>query len=206
MRDPGIERLLEHLRRHNRFVLGLTMLTAGAAIALWTILYWLAWWLFIFGGSAVSLSGFNPSAGRFLRGFVATAALLCFGAWLSRKLRPNQAPRDHKGLGEHLMDLLLAVPRVTLAIFGTGAAAARLDDAELEAAWNLLRRMDSLSRPFPLQRTPVEIPDDAMREKVLLALQFSGLVEIRSTEEGAILAFQNAEARRLAQDKVRLRF
>jgi hypothetical protein len=204
--EPGIERLQEHLRRHNRSVLGLTLLTAGAAIACWTILYCLVWWLFILGGTVLSLEGFNPSARIFFRCFLASALLLCLGAWISRKLRPNQAPRDHKGAGEHLMDLLLAVPRITLAIFGTGAAAARLTDAELESAWHLLRRMDRAGGPLPVQLVPVEIPDAAMREKIIMALQFSGLIEMRATSDGPVLAFQNAEARRLAQEKVRLRF
>jgi len=204
--EPGIERLQEHLRRHNRSVLGLTLLTAGAAIALWTFLYCMVWWLFILGGTVFSFASFTPSAGIFFRCFLATAVLLCIGAWLSRKLRPNQAPRDHKGAGEHFMDLLLAVPRITLAIFGTGAAAARLNDAELESAWLLLRRMDRAGGPLPAQMVPVEIPNAAMRDKIIMALQFSGLIEMRPSSDGPVLAFQNAKARRLAQDKVRLKF
>jgi len=204
--EPGIERLQEHLRRHNRSVLGLTLLTAGAAIALWTIVYCIVWWLFLLGGTVFSWETFAPSAGIFFRCFLATAVLLCIGAWVSRRLRPNQAPRDHKGLGEHLMDLLLAVPRITLAIFGTGAAAAHLTDAELAGAWHLLRRMDRAGSPLPVQLVPVEIPDAAMREKIIMTLQFSGLIEMRPSKDGPVLAFQNAEARRLAQEKVRLKF
>jgi hypothetical protein len=45
-----------------------------------------------------------------------------------------------------------------------------------------------------------------MREKIVLALQLSGLVEIRPSSDGPVLAFQNAQARRLAQERVRLRF
>jgi hypothetical protein len=206
MDQPGIERLREHFRRHNRWVLGLTLLTAGVAIALWTVLYGLAWWVFILGGTAFSLSNFNPSGGMFFRGFAATSVVLCIAAWLGRRLRPNQAPRDHKGLGEHLVDLVLAVPRVTLSIFGTGGAAARLTDAELETAWLLLSRMDRSASPLPMQSVPVEIPDPVIRDHVLMALQFSGLIEIRPTSDGPVLAFQNAEARKLAQEKVRLNF
>jgi hypothetical protein len=206
MRDPGIERLQEHFRRHNRLVLGLTLLTAGAALGLWGLLYGVIWWLFLLGGTAISDSGFTPSSGIFFKGFLAAAAVLCFTAWLSRKLRPNRAPRDHKAISEHFMDLLLAVPRITLAIFGTGGAAASLSEPELESAWLLLRRMDRADSPLPIQTVPADIPDAPTRDRVLMALQVSGLIEMRPTEEGPVLAFQTAEARRLAQEKMRLRF
>jgi len=199
-----MERLREHLHRHNRTVLGLTLLTAGAAILLWMTLFCVIWWLFLFFGSALSSGDFNPRGGPFLRAFAATAVLLCVAAWISRRLRPDQAPRDHKGAGEHFMDLLLAVPRVTLAIFGTGGAAARLNGVELEGAWLLLRRMAATDSPLPMQMLPVELPDAAMREKVVIALQLAGLIEMRSTSGGPVLAFQNAKARRLATPKVRL--
>jgi len=201
-----MEQLREHLRRHNQTVLGLTLLTSGAALALWTGLYFVVWWLFLLGGSAVRPADFHPGAGALVRGFATTAVLLCLCAWISRRLRPNAAPRDHKGIGEHLMDVILAVPRVTLAIFGTGAAAARLSDRELEHAWRLLQRMEEADKPLPMQTLPVDIPDSTMRNKIVLALQLSGLIDVRATSGGPVLAFQNAEARRLAQEKVRLRF
>jgi len=40
----------------------------------------------------------------------------------------------------------------------------------------------------------------------VLALQLSGLVEIRPTPSGPVLAFRDNQARRLAQERVRLRF
>lgn len=201
-----MDRLREHLRLHNRWVLALTLLTFVAAVALWAGVYFAVWWLFVLGGTAVRPLDFHPEAGALVRGFATTALLLCVFAWISRRLRPNQAPRDHKGLGEHLLDVLLAIPRVTLAVFGTGGAAARLSDNELEHAWQLLRRMSAEGKPVPMQALPVEIPDPTMRNKIVLALQLSGLIEIRTTAGGPVLAFRNEEARRLAQEKVRLRF
>jgi hypothetical protein len=91
------------------------------------------------------------------------------------------------------------------AIFGTGAAAARLTEPELESAWLLLRRMDLAGTPLPAQSLPADIPDAIMRDRILMALQFSGIIEMRLTDDGPVLAFQNAEARRLAQEKVRLK-
>ena len=201
-----MERLREHLRRHNRRVLALTIVTFAAAAALWAGLYFVTWWLFLLGGTAAKPFDFQPAAGPLARGFAATAVLLCLFAWMGRRMRPNEAARDHKSLGEHFLDVLLAVPRVTLSIFGTGGAAARLSESELEHAWTLLRRMDEAGKPVPVQELPVDIPDPGMRDKIVLALQLSGLIEVRSTSSGPVLAFQNAKARRLAQERVRLRF
>jgi hypothetical protein len=206
MQEPGIERLKEHLRRHNRYVLGLTVFTVAASAFLWGGLYFVVWWLFLFFGSAVKSTDFHPASAPVLQAFAAVAAILCVLAWVSGWLRPNPAPQDHKGLGGHLLDLLLAVPRVTLSVFGTGGAAARLTDRELGYAWNLLRRMDESDEPVPTQSLPVEIPDAKMRKKILLTLQLSRLIEVRATRTGTVLAFANAEAREVAQERVRLRF
>jgi hypothetical protein len=206
MQNPGVERLRGHLRRHNRRVLFLTLFSLLLAAALWAILYFIAWWLFLFAGTAMHSVDFAPERGALVRGFVATGLLLCFCAWLARRARPNQAPRDRKGLAEHLLDFLLAVPRLTLSIFGTAGAAARLSDTELEHAWLLLRRMNEENHPVPVQRLPVEIPDSAMRDHIVMALQLSGVIEIRPSAKGPVLAFQNQEARHLGQDRVRLRF
>ena len=206
MENPGKERLRAHLRRHNRRVLGLTILTSIAAIVLWAGLYFVAWWLFLIAVTVARPFDFQPVAGPLVRGFAATAAVLCLSAWIARRLRPNEAARDHKGIAESAMDVLLAVPRVTLAIFGTGAASARLSETELEQAWDLLRRMNESEKPIRVQELPVDIPDASAREKIILALQLSALIELRQTSLGPVLAFRNAQARRLAEDRVRLRF
>lgn len=194
------------MHRHNRWVLGLTFLTFAVSAALWAGIYFVVWWLFLLGGTAVKPLDFHPAFNALLRGFAASALLLCLFAYISRRLRPNEAPRDHKGFWEHCLDLLLAVPRLTLSIFGTSGAAARLSDRELEHAWHLLRRMDESASPVHMQTLPVDIPNPAMRDRILMALQLSGLIEIRPTSSGPVLAFQNKEARLLAQEKVRLRF
>ncbi len=201
-----MERLRAHLRRHNRRVLGLTLTTFVFAAALWAGLYFVTWWLFLLAGTAANPWTFQPMARPVVRGFIATAVLLCAFAWIGRFIRPNEAARDHKSAAEHFLDLLLAVPRVTLAAFGVTGAAARLSDLELEQAWNLLRRMNDADKPVPVRTLPVEIPDAGARDRILLALQLSGLIEIRPTAIGPVLAFPNAKARHLAQERVRLRF
>jgi len=204
METSGTERLRRHLRRHNRNVLGLTIATVIVAAGLWVGLYFVVWWLFLLGGT-VATPDFQPVPGRLLRGFIATGALLCAFAWVSSLLRPSVSPQDRKNFWEHCLDVVLAVPRVTLSIFGTGGAVARLSDEELEYAWNLLRMMEEAGKPVAMQELPVEIPDRQMRRRIVTALQLSGLIEVRSTRTGRGLVFRNEEARRLAQERVRLR-
>jgi nitrate reductase NapE component len=206
MEHPGIERLRAHLQRHNRRVLGLMAAMFLIAAVLWVGLYFVVWWMFLIAGTAAKAADFHPVAGPLMRGFAATGVLLCASAWIGRLMRPNEAARDHKNFGEHLMDVVLAVPRLTLAVVGTGGATARLSEPELEYAWEILRRMNEGERPVRVSELPVEIPDAVMRRKIVLALQLSGVIEIRASAGGAVLGFKNAEARRLAQERVRLRF
>ncbi len=206
MQHPGMERLREHLRRHNRWVLVLASLTFLCAAMLWAALYLVAFWFFLIANTVARPFEVHPAMGALVRAFAAAAILLCLLAWFVSRLRPNQAPQDHRGFGGHLVDVLLAVPRLTLSILGTGGAGARLSESELEQAWLLLRRMSQSDTPVPVQALPVDIPDSAMRGKILLALQLSGLIEIRPTSSGPVVAFQNQKARSLAEERVRLRF
>ena len=206
MPHPGTDRLRDWLRRHNRRVLILTALTVTAAVALWALLYFVVWWLFLLGTSVTHPLDYRTSSAPVARVFAVIALLFCFVAWLARRARPNALPPDHRGFFGHLFDLLLAVPRLTLSIAGAGGAAARLTPPELDDAWALLRRMDEAGHPIPIQGLPVDIPDPNVRNHIVLALQLSGLIEIRSTPAGPVLAFRNEEARLFAQEKIRLRF
>jgi hypothetical protein len=161
--------------------------------------------MFLIAGTATKAADFHPVAGPLIRGFAATGVLLCAWAWMGRLMRPNEAARDHKSFGEHVADVVLAVPRLTLAVVGTGGAAARLSDEELGYAWEMLRRMNEGERPVRVSELPVDIPDGEMRRKIVMALQVSGVIEIRASAGGAVLGFKNDEARRLAQERVRLR-
>jgi hypothetical protein len=206
MDQAGIARLKEHMRHHNRSVLLLTAFTFLISAGMWAGFYFVVWWLFLFFGSAVKSVDFHPAGTPVFRTFAAVAVLLCVLAWVSGRLRPSPAPQDHRSIGGHFLDLLLAVPRVTLSVFGTGGAAARLNDTELGHAWDLLRRMDESDRQIPIQSLPVDIPNPTMRNKILLTLQLSGLIQIRTTRTGTFLAFANPEAREVAQERVKLRF
>jgi len=202
----GKARLSAYIRRHNQWVVLLVIMTFCVSVILWIGLYLLVWWLFLLGGTAARSLDFQPAEGPLARGFMASAILLCAFAWIVRRMRPNVAPKDHTSLWEHLLDIVLALPRVTLSIFGTGGAMARLKPYELEYAWELLRQMDDADAPMPIQSAPLYIPDDTTREKIILALQLCGLIELRPTRNGPVLAFQNKAARRVAQENVRLTY
>lgn len=200
-----MERLRAHLHRHNRFVLALTIATFCISASLWVALYFVIWWLYLLGGTAIRPFDFHPVSGPLIRGFVATVVLFCAIAWNLRLSRLNDAVRDHKGIAENALNVLLAVPRLTLSMFGTGAAAARLDNTELSHAWQILRRMNESDTPILVSELPINIPDSEMRYKILTALQLAALIEIRASPIGAILAFRDNKARLLAQERVRLR-
>jgi hypothetical protein len=204
MEDPGIERLKEHFRRHNRWVLLLAVLTAFISALIWAAVYFTVYWLVLLAGSIADVN-YQPKPGEVLRSCaIATATLLAI-AWAARRVRPNAAARDKKHFFEHLLDVLLALPRMTLSIVGTGSASARLNREELQHALDLLHRMDESRKPLPIQYLPVDIPNAKMRDRILLALQYSGIIEIRTNREtGPVLVFRSQEVRELAQDRVRL--
>jgi len=206
MDQPGIERLRAHLRQHNRQVFWLTIGALAMSAILWGALYFVVCWMYILFGSAAGGLYFRGRTQVLLPGFVITALVMCLFAWIARRMRPNRVPRDHRSVGEHLMDVVLALPRLTLSIFGMSTAGARLKGRDLEYAWGLLRRMAEERKPVAVQSLPVEITDDAMRNRILLALQLSGLVDIRPSMSGPVLYFPNEKARMLAQDHVQLRF
>ncbi|MGA3171180.1 MAG: hypothetical protein ABSE62_09205 [Chthoniobacteraceae bacterium] len=206
MERPGIERLRGHLRRHNRQVFWLTIAALVMSAILWSGLYLLACWLYLLGGSAVRGTDFHWRSGGLLPGFVITVLVMCLFAWITRRMRPNRVPRDHRSIGEHFMDVVLAVPRLTLGVFGMSTAAARLKGEDLDHAWRLLRRMEEAGKPVSVQSLPVDITDGAMRDRILLALQLSGLIDIRPSASGPVLYFANERARLLAQERVQLRF
>ncbi len=205
MEDPGVERLRAHLRQHNRNVLLLSLGTLAIAIVLWGALYFVVWWICLLFGTVRRPMDYHLDKWALMPGFTATGLVLCFFAWLSRRMRPNEVVRDQKGFGDHSTDLLLAVPRFTLGVFGLGAATVRLNQTELEQAWQLLHRMERELHPVPIQSLPVDIPDPVTRKKILLALQLAGLIELHPTSAGPVLRFRDNDARLLAQDRVRLR-
>jgi hypothetical protein len=175
-----VSALRRHFARHNLEVLALTLLTLVTAAALWAVLYGFAYWLLLFGISAVrGIDAEMPAT--FTKVFLLAAAALLSMAWIDRRLHPNERLRDYKSFGAILADFLLAIPRVTLAIWGNFSAWQRLTHDELILAAALLERVAREKR-VELRSTPLDIPQEDAREKIIFALLLSRVLEFRREE------------------------
>jgi hypothetical protein len=169
--------ILRHLGAHNRRVALLSVLTLLAAVALWYLLYGTASWLTLLFVTAVKgTDAFMP--GIFPTVFWSVSAGLLVLAWIERWLHPDDRPKDHKNAAEIVLELILAVPRLTLAVWGTLSAWQHLTRWETAAAAGLIDRLASEHR-LRLQSIPLEIPDAKSRFKILFALQLVQVIDIR---------------------------
>jgi hypothetical protein len=199
---PEISTLAAALRRrffrHNLHALTLAAFSLLAAGALWGILYVVAAWLTVL--SVTVVTGINqreaamPAA--FGRVFAFGALLLLALAWMRRAARPNDAPRDSKSFDEHFLDFVLATPAITLAIWSNLSAWQGFSALGLRYAARLLFAVLQQKR-LPLTITPVLIPDDALREKIILGLLIIGVLELRQEDGAAYLRLARAAERNL---------
>ncbi|MEA3188491.1 MAG: hypothetical protein QOD99_2321 [Chthoniobacter sp.] len=198
-----MRRLRRHFARHNRRVIGLALATAVAALAFWGLIYLVLYWLLL-----LAISVAHPANAHiplnFTHIFFASALVLCALGWVGQRLAPNEMPRDKKSPFEIALDFFLAVPRMTLAIWGNLRALQFLTNHECRLAQRLLEAIASTER-FGFHQVPLEIPDERTREKILLALQISELIEIRQRAGELLIALHGAEALALSQNLVRLR-
>jgi hypothetical protein len=166
---------------HNCEVLLLVGLTVLGAAALWGLIYVGVYWVtLIFLAATRGMDAQPPELLPAL--FIYTAALLVAVAWLWRDLIPDRGVPDKKPAWEHALDLLLAVPRATLAVWGSLRAWQSLSAPELELAADLLERIEE-ERRIPVYRLPLEIPDRGMRRRIVLGLQWVQLVDVRRYRE-----------------------
>lgn len=201
------DRLRAHFARHNRRVLLLAAATALLAAAAWGLLGEAAYAL-----TLVALSIQRPADAQapawFPPAFAAAALTLCLLAWLLRRLRPDERARDTKSVAEILLDFLLAIPRMTLAVPGTLGACVFLKREELRQTLALLQRIDR-EGALPLHALPAEIPAERTREKILLALQITGLADLHKAGPehggGMALRLRDDSVRALCQPMVRIR-
>ncbi|SRR5260221_8656856 len=169
--------LRAHLAAHNFRVALISLVTLIAAVALWFALHAVARWLTLLFLSAVKGTDAQMPAAIEPIFWSAAAALLAL-AWIDRRLRPDDRPKDHKSTGEIVWEFVLAIPRVTLAVWGTLSAWQHLDDRELAEAVALIERL-SLDHRLRLSSMPLEIPNSARRFKILFALQLVQVIDIR---------------------------
>jgi len=172
--------LRAHLVRHNLRVIFLALVTLALAVALWALLYGLAYWLILL---VVSVGGASDAGipRTFLRWFMALAVVAMAWVWLGRRFLQHGMPGDKKVPFKVASDFLLAIPRVTLSMFGTISAWRRLSAAELDQAASFIHRL-AAERRVPLPSVPQEIPDARSREKVLLTLQLMQIIDLQKRD------------------------
>jgi len=184
---PELARALaRHLEAHNRHALLLALGTAVAALLLWVALYVVARWLTLLAVTVIG-DGTAPVPRGFDAVFATAMAGLLAYAWVDRRLTPDDRPRDQKSAVEIAQDLILLIPRVTLAIFSTLGVRQRLPPPELDQAAAFLTRLAGAER-LPMQAAGYDFPLAEARDRILLALQITGLIDVLHTREGAIVS------------------
>lgn len=176
-----VEELREELSRHNRRVLGLAFLSAAAAVFFWALFYFLSYWLTLLAITVAGPMDVRMPEG-FTMGFFMVAVGLCVVAAIGQWRHPHELPADHKPVGEIALDFLLAVPRMTLAVWGNLRAWQYLDRHELELGVRFLGALEH-EQPIGMHRLPLHLPDPRTRSRVVLALQLIGFVETRRVDD-----------------------
>ncbi|GEM_PF-4006276 len=195
--------LKAHFAAHNRHVIYMALAALLGALAFWALLYGLLYGATLFFSTIVE--GFGARVAPFFKeGFVASAALLCALVFLAQR-RASRPPRDHKRAVEHIADILLMVPRMTLFVWSVLRAYQFLNRREMRLAWRLLQRIEK-ERKISVSTVPLDIPDFRTREKILIALQLAELIDFHQSElDGDILVrLRNDKARALCRRMIKL--
>jgi hypothetical protein len=208
LRTPeGTARVLRaHFRWHNLRVVALAAGTLFAAIASWVILYGICCWLLVLAIAVFELPFQRVPAG-FLPLFMVTAGCAIGYAWIDQGLTPNARARDKKTIGEIASDILLALPRMTLAVPGTLRAWVRLNDAECLQGAELLHRLWEQKR-VPMSGVRLQISDPATAARILFALQLTQIVDVQRDESEYWLrlnALRPASFRRAGEGRIEAR-
>jgi hypothetical protein len=160
-------------------VLELSLGTLAVALVAWTALYFIAQWLTLLFLVA-AMSEDRPLPDGFTTVFIFIAGCLIAYAWLDRRLTPDERPRDSRSRGEIATDVVLALPRFTIAAWQNLDARQHLTQAELEQAATFLTHLSSAGT-LPIAAAGYDLPDPAEREKILFALELTGLLAILRT-------------------------
>lgn len=184
------ERLREALRRkiesHNHLVWISSISSAFAVALMWVALYFISHWLLVFGSTVVKgLDATMPQ--NFNRGFAIAAVGLLVAGWIARRLGLNQRLRDERSAGLVLVDLCLLPARATFGTIQNFRNHIRLSEDDLCAATDFLVRVVRAGK-LAITAAPVEIPDDAARDRVLHALQLLDLIYRRKGDPADFFA------------------
>ena len=182
-RASRIAWLRRRFSQHNRLVALVAALTLLVAASLWYLLFAFLYWLaLLVAGMSHGMDARPPEILPAI--FIYAAGLLLLITWIAGALFPERPPKDKKSPFEIAAEFVLAVPRATLAVWGNLSAWQRLNRREIEMAADFLERLASEGR-IPLHEVPLDIPDRKTRTRILLALQFVEVLNVRHAE-GAV--------------------
>ncbi len=187
--------------QHSRRVMGVAALTLGLSLLLWAGIYFLFYWAALFlitliqGVDAAEPSGF---AFRFL----VIAGGLCGWSFLRQALWPYPHIGDRKSAIAIALGAIFALPNMSVSAVKTLTAYRSLDEEDLFAAWRLLGKI-ARAGSITIQELPIEIPREATRRKVMMALQLTGLIQLQGGANRIRIA--NEAGKRLGQEYVRIR-
>jgi hypothetical protein len=169
--------LRRHLRMHNLGVLAASGFSLLLSVILWAVIYGIAAWVTFFGATLK-----DPTVQHLPRGFneayAIAAVVFSVIAWLDGRFLPNTAPPDKRWWIDHVRDVILFTPRLTLSIWQNFSALAWLKERDWPELLDLLDHL-RIARRLPLSIIPQWIPDERRRLRVLFALQVAQVLDLQ---------------------------
>ncbi len=170
-----------HFQEHNRSVLFASAATLVFALIGWAVVYGVFYWFTVAFLSVKEGLKFTGTE-NFNRNFLASIAVLYVAALLDRWIfRYSPEAVDRRPWSETLLDIVLFLPRMSLAVVENFTVWIRLSPSELRAAVRLVELIRKRGR-FPLQEVPLVIPRERERECVLAALRVAQIIDARPSE------------------------
>jgi len=181
--------------RHNRRVAAVCTVTLSAAIVAWCFAYEIFTWLSLLLASVAQ--GLDAKMPRHLP----VIAIYIGGALFLIALALRAFPRDERAVDRRswmavLSDVVLALPRLTIAAWTNLTAWQRLSKGEFEHATHLIDHLRE-QPVLPVAQLLVIIPDKPVCRRIVLALQLAQLVELKRRQGVTALALCTPTRRRL---------
>ena len=202
--DAAPRALQRYFAMHNRQALTLAFLSLGVSTVLWAITYVLVFW---FSLVAATLSrSFNPATlvevtdrdlltANFSWWFAGGAAVALIVAGIVRKrVRLAKLREARLYLLWVIVELFMAIPNMTFAVFGNLSAITRLRRKEAAQAWKLLQRINHEGGRMNVAFLRQEIDDEKVLRRVMFGLQLVGLTSLRESQQEWFLYLQNRDA------------
>ncbi len=196
--------LQRYFALHNRQALMLAILSLGASAFLWAITYCIVFW---FSLVAATLSrSFDPSTllevtdrdlltANFPLWFAGGAVVsLAVAAVVRKRFRLARLREARLYLLWVIVELFMALPNMTFAVWGNLSAITRLRRREAAEAWKLLQRINQEGGRMNIVNLRQEIDDEKTLQRVMYGLQIVGLISLRENQQGWFLYLQNRDA------------